>query len=131
MSFLDKVKSTTAKSYEKIARRIRVQENPETVELLKDDALNNMQRELKREGHTGKLGTSDGLTRIKPFVYRGFLITIYGYPSGEWKCLCGEILPKHGIVGSEKIFDLDMQPTEKQAGRLAIMAVNAYRGGKP
>lgn len=50
----------------------------EHIEVIKDDMYKSLENELNKEGHTGKLGTSDGILRGNPQVYKGFFVQSFG-----------------------------------------------------
>ena len=75
--------SLTAKEYERIAKRSRIVNTEETKQLLLDDAINSIQKEVNKEGHTGKLGSPDGILRGKPQFHKGFFIQIFGMKKYE------------------------------------------------
>ena len=129
MSFVDKVKGTTAKSYEALARRIRIRNTPEHTKQLLDDSIQNMDRELNREGHTGKLGTSDGLIHIKPFLYRGYLCTIIQFPGEGFKPAAICLTERAGLIGTGfDSFELVMFKTEHIAGQTLKLMIDQRLG---
>uniref|UniRef100_A0A6M3XSG2 Uncharacterized protein n=1 Tax=viral metagenome TaxID=1070528 RepID=A0A6M3XSG2_9ZZZZ len=75
--------SLTAKQYDKIGQRIRLNNTTATRDLLLDDAINNIEYTLNKDGHTGKLSNPDGIIRSKPCIYKGFFIQCFGYKRYE------------------------------------------------
>ena len=74
-----------AKTYEKIANalhpnksRLGEADKQKAIKRQLDDSWNNIEQTVKKDGHTGKLGESDGLIRIQPTVHKGFIIKVYG-----------------------------------------------------
>lgn len=67
-----------AKTIERIGMRTHVKDTPEMLKLILDDAINNVQVELEKEGHTGKLGSDDGVLKFNFDHYKGFKVEIYG-----------------------------------------------------
>lgn len=83
---MSKIIPTSAKSYEKIGKRISISHldskqlgNPqEHLKIILDDAYQNIEETLNKDGHTGKLTTPDGILRGKPQLYKGFFIQVFG-----------------------------------------------------
>lgn len=48
------------------------------IEVIKDDMYHNLQEALTKDGHTGKLGTPDGILKGRPQVYKGFFVQCFG-----------------------------------------------------
>ena len=67
-----------AKSYERIGKRLKPQNTPEQRELILDDALGNIQKALDQDGHTGALGTRDGIIKGRVQMIGGFLVQCFG-----------------------------------------------------
>ncbi|MFA5715093.1 MAG: hypothetical protein WC998_05110 [Candidatus Paceibacterota bacterium] len=70
--------SINAKDYERIANRISLPHTQETIDRQLGDAWSNVERELRKEGGTGRLTAPDGLVRLNPIPYKGFTIELYG-----------------------------------------------------
>jgi hypothetical protein len=67
-----------AKDYDRIANRISLPHTQETIDRQVSDAFGNIEKELRKEGNTGKLTAPDGLVRLSPIPYKGFIIELYG-----------------------------------------------------
>jgi hypothetical protein len=74
----NKIIPTDAAAIDRIGKRLKVQETPEHLELIKDDMYNSIQGVLDKDGHTGKLSNPDGIIRGKPQVYKGFFVQCFG-----------------------------------------------------
>jgi hypothetical protein len=85
MSIIQTVKSFSAKAYENIGKRIHIQQNKETLDLLKKDSIRNMKRALREDGHTGFLAEKDGLEDLAPFVYKGYVVLITKFQEDGWQ----------------------------------------------
>ena len=133
-----------AKSYERLGNRLHKTQTWETVYRQKDDALHNIQRELKKEGHTGALTTPDGMVRMKPLIHKDFFIEVFGrleyesqlviYGTRRW---IGTAEGKISIRGEDEkmIFDIEtMMPhgfeTDREAAQYLISLVDLYRNPK-
>jgi len=67
-----------AKEYDRIANRISLPHTEGTVQRQINDAYYNIERELEKEGNTGRLTTPDGMIHFDPVPYKGFVIELYG-----------------------------------------------------
>ena len=125
----------TAKSYENVAKRTKLQDSPETRKLLLDDAVKNVERELDKEGHTGYLGSPDGVIQGMPQKYRGFFIQCYGMLKYEseldvfghlvwfgWAKLKKKVLDRTETIQ----FDAFDKTTEHEAGNYLINLIDIY-----
>src|ERR1017187_2085357 len=131
MSFLDKVKGTSAKAWERIGMRLRPQEDRATRELLLDDSINNMDKALDKDGTTGHLSNPDGMLRPPSYVYRGYLCQLYGISKTQWQGVGSEILETQGLLGGRrKTIETVIMKSEHQAGQLLNMTIDSSRGYK-
>jgi hypothetical protein len=75
----------TAKVYEKIANRLSPKKSrltetdkQKTIQRQLEDSWTNLERTVKKDGHSGKLSEPDGLVRIQPVRHKDFTIEVYG-----------------------------------------------------
>lgn len=131
----------SAKEYDRVANRIGLPHTQETVKRQLDDAFYNVRRELNKEGHTGHLSAPDGLVRLSPIPYKGFIVELYGqitymsqfdvYGQLRW---IGTATGKINIRGEEVdvVFDIEaafkngIADTE-DAAKYLFGLVDAYR----
>lgn len=137
MSIIQSIKGTTAKAWDRIGLRLRPANTIEFANQRADDAIHNMQEALEKDGHTGFLTSPDGVIRIEPYVFRGYLISIYGIPTTEkilgitvkgqpkWTGIASEILPR--LEGCGKTFETIEMPSEKQVGLICETWVDQTR----
>lgn len=74
----DKIIPTDASAYERIGKRLKVENTKEHVKVVLDDAFENVRTTLDQDGHTGKLGTPDGILRGKEQMIGGFFVQCFG-----------------------------------------------------
>ena len=142
-------KSTDAKSYEKIGKRLstsRLQtgglsnDASAHLEVIKDDMYESLRTELDKEGHTGKLGSPDGLDEKHQTHYKDFFIQrfrqvyfvseldVFGIPRYYAYGM------KETLLNGKKVTANFGSPkmgfaTEREAMKEVITAIDAYYKG--
>lgn len=73
-----------AKQYEKIGKRSAISrvdpgaDATEHAEIILDDAFNEVEKAVEKDGTSGFLSNPDGILRGKPQLYKGFFIQCFG-----------------------------------------------------